>query len=142
MTGSRRRSSRWRGPTWIAVLGLALLGGPGAAGEDVMPSPSIAEMLETIRTRVQAAAIYPAEAREQGLEGTSRIEFQVDRTGKPFAITTIQSSGSTLLDDAAMQGARDAAPLPYLEARIRIPIRFGLGTPERAAAAAVVVGAR
>ncbi len=140
MTGPRRRM-RAGCARWIAVFMLALLA-PAAAAEDVMPTPSIAELLETIRTRVQAAAVYPAEAREQGLEGTSRIEFQVDPAGQPFAITTIESSGSRLLDDAAMQGARDAAPLPHLEARIRIPIRFGLEATDRQASAGTIVGAR
>jgi protein TonB len=96
-------------------------------GEDA-PSyqKSPEQRLEEIRQRVQAAVVYPTRARERGIEGTSRIEFRVGPDGHPLDLATVQSSGSRLLDEAALDGARHAGRLPAFYGRIRIPIVFAL----------------
>jgi TonB family protein len=75
---------------------------------------------------VQAAVMYPARARELGLEGTARIQFEIGADGLAREIATVESSGHALLDRAAEQGALDAGRLPPLYGRIRIPVRFDL----------------
>lgn len=92
---------------------------------DAMPAaPSAMERIAEIRQRVQEAVVYPPQARRRGIEGTTRIEFVVDAQGQASVISTVESSGSALLDAAAEQGARDAAPLPYVFGRLRIPVVF------------------
>jgi TonB family protein len=122
----RRAAARW-----LAALALAL--SAPAAGDapqrevDALPQPPSPEQrLEQIRERVQAAVVYPARARERGLEGTARIQFRVAPSGRADAVSTLESSGSGLLDAAAEQAARDARALPQLYGWVRIPVRFEL----------------
>jgi protein TonB len=111
------------------AFALLLLFSPGANAEsvDALPlAPSPQERLAEIRRRVQAAVKYPARARELGLEGTARIQFEIGADGLAREVATVESSGHALLDRAAEQGAIDAGLLPALHGRIRIPIRFDL----------------
>jgi TonB family protein len=106
---------------------------PGAPGEEVdaLPlAPSPHERLDEIRRRVQAAVAYPARARELGLEGTTRIQFEIGADGLARDVATVESSGHALLDRAAERGALDAGRLPPLYGRIRIPVRFELRGPD------------
>lgn len=104
---------------------------PARADEmDALPlAPSPHERLDEIRRRVQAAVAYPARARELGLEGTARIQFEIGADGLARDVATVESSGHALLDRAAERGAIDAGRLPPLYGRIRIPVRFDLRGP-------------
>ncbi len=94
---------------------------------DAIPAgPSAQERIEEIRRRVQAALVYPPAARRRGISGTTRIQFEIGAHGEAMAVETVESSGSRLLDRAAEQSARDAAPLPYVFGRLRIPVVFEL----------------
>lgn len=98
-----------------------------AASIDALPrAVSPEERLREIRRRVQAAVVYPARARELGLEGTARIQFEIGPDGRARDVATADSSGHALLDRAAELGALDAGELPPLYGRIRIPVRFDL----------------
>ena len=123
----------------ILLLGLALA--PAAAGaeprgavdarppfwEDALPpGPSLAERLREIRRRVQEAVVYPPEARSKGITGVTRIRFQIAENGLASEIRTVETSGSTLLDQAAERGAVDAGELPRVYGRVEVPIRFEL----------------
>jgi TonB family protein len=48
---------------------------------------------------------YPDEARRQGLEGTVQVRVLVNRSGKPEEVVIAKSSGSYLLDSAAVRTA-------------------------------------
>ena len=114
-----------------ATLGAATLAASAAAPEshavDAIPlAPSPQERLAEIRRRVQEAVIYPERARELGLEGTARIQFEIGSDGLARAVVTVESSGHAVLDRAAERGARDAGQLPPLYGVIRIPVRFEL----------------
>ncbi len=100
---------------------------PEPAGVDAIPlGPSPHVRLDEIRRRVQAAVAYPERARELGIEGTARIQFEIGADGLAREVVTVQSSGHGLLDRAAEQGAIAAGRLPPLYGRIRIPVRFDL----------------
>lgn len=115
----------------LLLLGIALpgssRGAPPVESVDLLPlGPSPKARLDEIRRRVQAAVVYPARARELGLEGTTRIQFQVGNDGLAHGVGVVDSSGHPLLDQAAERGALDAGQLPPLYGRIRIPVRFEL----------------
>jgi len=112
----------------LAAAALAAPAAPpeGSAVDAIPLGPSPAERLDEIRRRVQAAVIYPERARDLGLEGTARIQFEIGSDGLARAVTTVESSGHALLDQAAERGALDAGRLPALYGRIRIPVRFEL----------------
>jgi protein TonB len=95
--------------------------------EDALPpSPSLAERLEEIRRRVQQAVVYPERARRRGISGVTRIRFEIAANGHADKIRTVATSGSTLLDRAAEQGAADAGRLPHVYGRVEVPVRFEL----------------
>lgn len=94
---------------------------------DAVPlGPSPADRLAEIRRRVQDAVVYPQRARELGLQGTAKIQFQVGSDGLAHEVTAVDSSGHAALDAAAVRSARDAGQLPPLYGWIRIPIDFQL----------------
>ncbi len=116
---------------WFAGAGAAPATPPEPGPVDAMPlGPSPHERLDEIRRRVQAAVAYPPRARELGLEGTTRIQFEIGADGLAREVATVESSGHALLDRAAERGAIDAGRLPTLYGRIRIPVRFELRSPE------------
>jgi len=127
------RAAPLRGAALAALLALAPPGGaPAAPPEEVdaLPvAPSPEARLDEIRRRVQAAVVYPPRARELGLEGTARIQFEIGADGLAREIETVTSSGHALLDRAAERGPVDAGVLPPLYGRIRIPVRFVLENP-------------
>jgi protein TonB len=55
---------------------------------------------------------YPPLARTLGLSGTTVLDILVDRDGRILEIKLVKSSGADILDQAAIQSFRDAAPLP------------------------------
>lgn len=121
----------------VLAASLALLSAP-ATGADpqgaeespfedaIATPPSVAERVEEIRRRVQEAVVYPELARRRGITGVTRIRFAVDATGRASQVETVDTSGSTLLDEAAEKGARDASDLPYVYGQLEVPIRFAL----------------
>ena len=111
----------------LALPAVVAAAPPEPGPVDAVPlAPPPHERLDEIRRRVQAAVAYPARARELGLEGTTRIQFEIGPDGLARGVATVQSSGHALLDRAAEQGAIDAGKLPALYGRIRIPVRFDL----------------
>jgi TonB family protein len=101
--------------------GATVLGVDGAP-----PGPSVAARVAEIRERLQAALVYPPQARRRGLEGVSRIQFTIGPDGRAREIRTAASSGHTLLDRAAERCAVDAGQLPRVLGRLDVPIRFSL----------------
>ena len=55
---------------------------------------------------------YPQSARSQAVAGTVLVEFTIGRNGQINVATVVQSSGSRVLDDAALDMLIRAAPLP------------------------------
>jgi protein TonB len=98
-----------------------------AALVDALPhGPSVAERLEVIRRRLEAALVYPPPARRRGIEGITTIEFEIGPAGRAAGVRTTASSGSQLLDRAAERCAVDAGELPRVLGRLEVPIRFAL----------------
>jgi protein TonB len=124
---------------WLgAALALAL-GGAGVADDtprhaavevgvvDAIPrGPSVAERLEEIRRRIQAATVYPPIARRLGLTGVARVRFEIGRDGLATKIEASQSSGHWALDRAAERSVRSAGQLPWVYGRLEVPVRFEL----------------
>ena len=108
----------------MEILGLAgsRTAGPlGAASSD--------PWLTQLHTRLTASALrcYPAQARRFRQEGTAWIAFCLDPRGAPRALALQSSSGSALLDAAALDCVLpNAAPLPPRAGCFSLPVRFTL----------------
>jgi len=81
---------------------------------------------QRLRDRIERAKQYPPEARRQGMEGTTEVEFQVAKDGSVKEVMVVRSSGFPLLDQASMETIRRAAPLPVIPGTIRIAISYRL----------------
>jgi len=53
---------------------------------------------------------YPEEARRQGIHGRVRMLVAINQDGTVREITVLQSSGHSVLDDAAVRTVRQASP--------------------------------
>lgn len=63
---------------------------------------------------------YPAMSRRRGETGTSVVQITIGVSGKIEKVELRKSSGSSRLDDAALQAARDSACSPYKENGVAI----------------------
>ena len=67
---------------------------------------------------------YPALSRRRGEAGTALVKFVVGLTGKIENIELKKSSGSSRLDDAALDAMRSSACKPYMENGVADPCRL------------------
>jgi len=81
---------------------------------------------QLLRDRIERAKQYPPEARRQGMEGTTEVEFQVAKDGSVKEVMVVRSSGFPILDHASTETIRRAAPLPVIPGTIRIAISYRL----------------
>lgn len=82
---------------------------------------------------------YPTLARRRGIEGTVTLEVRVRADGLPERVAIAHSSGSGLLDAAALEAVRRWRFRPArragepVDGDVTVPITFRLVEPERAA---------
>ncbi len=71
-----------------------------------------ADYIETFREHVERVGNlhYPVQARAQGIIGEVRLMVIINSVGDIKAIRLLESSNSTILDEAAKQSVRQAAP--------------------------------
>jgi len=124
--------------------------GPGTEGADRPATASLSTANGTIQTDYQDRLLahierfrsYPIEARRRGVEGVTRIHFAMGRSGSILTAWIEDSSGSSLLDAAALDTMRRAQPLPPIPADLPdtldvvMPIAFSLPKAVMAAPAA------
>ncbi len=90
-------------------------GGRGEGGENAGSGTekfSLKAYQTAVRSRIEAAKIYPLAARWRHIEGTVVIAFHLSKSGKLLTADIIKSSGSPLLDEAALNAVRRGAPFP------------------------------
>ena len=68
---------------------------------------------------------YPEAAQARGEQGTARLAITISRNGRVQSARVIGSSGSSALDQAALQMARNASCSPMeASATFNLPVRF------------------
>jgi protein TonB len=73
---------------------------------------------------------YPDDASRTGVRGVVQLVFEIDRTGRVLGVWVSKSSGSSVLDMAAIDTVRRAAPLPPIPTglpdamAIQLPVEF------------------
>ncbi|MBK9427483.1 MAG: energy transducer TonB [Gammaproteobacteria bacterium] len=99
------------------------------------PAPAVAPPVPDLAAHClyRQAPVYPAAARRRRLEGSVRLQVALDATGAIDAVTLIESSGSPLLDAAALAAVRrwrceparvDGQPVPTVAVqRINFQLR-------------------
>lgn len=81
-------------------------GAPGNAAVSNYPGLVASKLRRSLR--------YPAQARRRHLRGEVHVSFIVSRKGAARSIRIARSSGSEILDSAALETVRRAAPFPAI----------------------------
>lgn len=68
------------------------------------------DYMARLRTKIFRAWVYPPSAIAAGHQGTVRITFVVDESGRLLGVGILDSSGHRDLDRAAVQAVKDADP--------------------------------
>jgi protein TonB len=69
-----------------------------------------------VRSKLSRAIRYPAEAKRQRLRGVAHVSFTVTSGGGVASVSLTKSTGSPILDQAALDTVRRAAPFPAIPA--------------------------
>ena len=65
-------------------------------------------------------------ARERGIQGVAHVRFKLRPTGEVETIQIVKSSGYDILDTASIRTIYRAAPMPYVDGWIEVPISYVL----------------
>lgn len=79
-----------------------------------------ASYMKHIKDKIENVWIYPQDARENGIQGRLLVYFSISKNGSLYRLSLVRSSGSKILDDAAMQAIKDASPFPKLPDRLHL----------------------
>ncbi|MFZ3136961.1 MAG: energy transducer TonB [Thermodesulfovibrionales bacterium] len=101
-------------------------GGLSTLSVHTIAAQSKEDVYASIRNAVERVKIYPLLARKRKIEGTVIMEFIINNKGYPQDIRIEKSSEHEILDSAAIKTVKNAAPLPHIQGKIIIPIRFKL----------------
>ena len=93
------------------------------------PSPAVASWQQALVARLDRFKSYPSQA--NGAEGVVTVSFRIDRKGKVVTSQVAKSSGSSVLDAAALALIKRASPFPPPPAELRdddlsivVPVRY------------------
>jgi periplasmic protein TonB len=108
-----RPPSIWRQPGGGG--GLQGGGRGGVDGEPIpldTPEPKYQDYFNKVRERIKSKWVYPRPAGERGIEGELLIEFHIAKDGRLEYIELRHSSGTQILDEAALTAVKLAQPFP------------------------------
>jgi len=107
-------------------------GSSGGVSPGGGPRAEYAEYLAQLRQRIQESLRYPLTARRRGLSGTVHLEVTIRPDGAIAAVTIVESSSYSALDDAALEAVRSLRPMPFpagvppRRLYVRVPVIFTL----------------
>jgi protein TonB len=81
-------------------------------GHSAKPSKAQLAWQKALRLQLERNKRYPTPARRQRLQGTSTVQFSIDRQGRVIAARLTASSGVQILDEEAINVLSRASPLP------------------------------
>jgi protein TonB len=107
---------------------------PESLSDSVSPSaekPVAAERAYTdlVQRRIETVKQYPKRAQRRNEQGVVKIVFTIGNDGEIVSVNILTSSGSRLLDGAAIDAVKDASPFarpPNGSMIIQLPIKFEL----------------
>jgi TonB family protein len=84
------------------------------------------EQWQLVHSALEKAKTYPRMARERGIEGVALVRFKVLPNGEVEKVDVIKSSGSDILDTASVRTVYRAAPMPYVNGWVEVPMSYVL----------------
>ncbi|MEF9438180.1 MAG: energy transducer TonB [Candidatus Mariimomonas ferrooxydans] len=83
-------------------------------------------IIEIIKNSIERAKTYPLPAKKRGIQGTVYVSFRISPQGEPQYLKILKSSGSSILDTATLDIVKKAAPFPYVDIPVEVPVVFRL----------------
>ena len=88
-------------------------GGAAASQQTANRSAAVrASYAQLVLSRLQRAIVYPRRAQRREIEGVVTVEMVIAANGALRTVRLLETSGSTVLDDAALALVRRVAPFP------------------------------
>jgi TonB family protein len=84
------------------------------------------DIIGKIRNAIEQSKTYPLIARKRRMEGTVHVGFRITPQGRPEEVRIMKSSGFAVLDRATVDIVERAAPFPYIDASLEVPVVFRL----------------
>jgi TonB family protein len=85
-----------------------------------------AEQWAQIVSSIERVKNYPRFARERGIEGVVHVRFRLRPQGDVERVEIVKSSGSGVLDESSVRTVYRAAPMPYVNGWVEVPIAYVL----------------
>jgi TonB family protein len=95
-----------------------------AGGADGGASAFSSEQWRQLYSAIERAKTYPRIARERGIEGTVLVRFKVLPSGTIDTVNIVRSSGEEILDEASVKTVYRAAPMPYVNGWVEVPMSY------------------
>jgi TonB family protein len=95
-----------------------------ASGVDGGAAAFSSEQWGLLYSAIERAKTYPRLARERGIEGTVLVRFKVLPSGTIDTVNIVRSSGAEILDEASVRTVYRAAPMPYVNGWIEVPMSY------------------
>ena len=91
------------------------------------PSGAVSsEQWAIIVTSIERVKNYPRLARERGIEGVVHLRFRLKPQGQVEKVEIVKSSGYDVLDTASIRTVYRAAPMPYVNGWVEVPMAYVL----------------
>jgi TonB family protein len=84
------------------------------------------EQWRQLHSALEQAKTYPRLARERGIEGTVLVRFKVLPSGTVETVNVVRSSGASILDEASVKTVYRAAPMPFVNGWVEVPMSYVL----------------
>jgi TonB family protein len=81
---------------------------------------------QLLQSSLERAKAYPRLARERGIEGTVLVRFRARPSGSIEQVDIVKSSGARILDEASISTVYRAAPIPYVDGWVEVPMVYQL----------------
>jgi TonB family protein len=84
------------------------------------------QLLALLHTAIENAQFYPDSAQQMEREGSASVEFILHINGSITDLNLLHSSGTSSLDEAALEAVKKAAPFQHVEKYLRVPEKFNI----------------
>ena len=114
--GGRSDANARRGAADGSERGRTARSGKKAGSSREAGNAAVSNYPGQVVSRLRRNLRYPSQARRQRIRGEVHVRFTVSRSGSVAGVSIVRSSGSAVLDKAALDTVRRAAPFPAIPA--------------------------